>query len=64
MLDKQQCTAGVEFDHEPALVEFVGLALQVLILLIRGVQPCGMLLDRSEPSCDAFVLATGWKGLG
>lgn len=50
--------------HDSALVELVGLAHQVQVLLIRCVQPCGMLPYRGEPLGDALVVAMPGVGVG
>ncbi|KEA24322.1 hypothetical protein BH79_27620 [Pseudomonas aeruginosa C0324C] len=47
--------------HDAALVELVGLTHQVHVLLIRGIQPCGVLSDRGEPLGDG---AGGWQMRG
>ncbi len=50
--------------HDSALVELVGLAHQVQVLLIRGVQPGSMLPDRCEPLGHALMGAMPGVGIG
>lgn len=50
--------------HDSALIEFVCLGHQIQVLLIRGVQPGGMLPYRGEPLGDAPVMADAGVGVG